>query len=384
MLEGSVRKQGNRVRVTAQLIKAADGFHLWSDTYDRELTDIFAVQDDIAKAVAAALQVTLLGSASAASAAPHKNIEAYNVVLQGRYFRDRGGKENLEKAAGHFEEALKLDPNYAAAWAGLASVRRAQAGVGYVPLDEGYRQARDAAERALALDGNLADAHALIGAIKAAHDWDWAGAESSLQRALALEPGNVLALQNLARLVSNLGRFEEARRLDRRLVEIDPLSSASWNGLGVRAYRAGRFEEAMSALNKALELSSERPLSHMLLGVVAVLEGRPQEALAEIQKEPEAMWRLFGLAIAHHALKDPKHADEALTELIARFKDVAAFQIAEVYGFREEADRAFEWLDRAYAQRDGGLTELKVEPLLKSLRGDPRYTAFLEKMRLPV
>ena len=356
ILEGSVRKQGNRVRVTAQLIKAADGFHLWSETYDRELTDIFAVQDDIAKAVAAALQVTLLGSASAASAAPHKNVEAYNAVLQGRYFRDRGGKENLEKAAGHFEQALKLDPNYAAAWAGLADVRDLQARFAYVPLDEGYRQARAAADRALALDGNLADAHARIGSIKIVYDWDWAGAEASLRRALALEPGNVLALQSLARLVSNLGRLDEALRLARRVVEIDPLSSASWMVSECGRTYAGRFEEAVSAWKKALELSPERPSLHGLLGMAAVLQGRPQEALAEIQKEPDALWRLYGLAIAHHALKDNKHADEALTELIARFKDDAAYQIAAVYAFRGEADRAFEWLDHAYAQRDGGLT----------------------------
>ena len=384
ILEGSVRKQGNRVRVTAQLIKAADGFQLWSDTYDGELTDIFAVQDDIAKAVAAALQVTLLGSASAAQAAPHKNVEAHNAVLQGRYFRDRGGKENLEKAAGYFEQALKIDPNYAAAWAGLASVRRDQAGFGYVPLDEGYRQARAAADRALALDGNLADAHALIGTIKTQHDWDWAGAEASLQRALALEPGNVVVLRRQAQLASALGRLDEALRLDRRVVEIDPLSSVSWHSLGFRAYSAGRFEEAVPASKKALELSPERPISHGLLGVITVFQGRSQDALAEIQKEPEAPWRLYALAIAHHALKENKQADEALTELIARFQDDFAYQIAAVYAFRGEADRAFEWLERAYAQRDGGLTALKADPLLKSLRGDPRYTAFLNKMRLPV
>jgi serine/threonine protein kinase/tetratricopeptide (TPR) repeat protein len=384
ILEGSVRKQGNRVRVTAQLIKAADGFHLWSDTYDREVTDIFAVQDDIAKAVTAALQVTLLGSASAVPAAPHKNIEAYNAVLQGRYFRDRGGKEDFEKAAGHFEHALELDPNYAAAWAGLAGVRRDQASFGYVLQDEGVRQARDAVERALALDGNLAHAHVVIGTIKTLHDWDWAGAEASLQRALALEPGNALALRRSAALASTLGRSDEALRLDRRGVEIDPLSSPGWHGLGVRAFYAGRFEEAVSALKKALELSPARPISHRTLGLVAVLEGKPQEALTEIQKEPDALWRLQGLAIAHNRLKDNKQADEALTKMIAGFQNDAAYQIAEVYAFRGEADRAFEWLDRAYAQRDAGLSSLKVDPLLRSLRSDPRYTALLKKMRLPV
>jgi tetratricopeptide (TPR) repeat protein len=178
--------------------------------------------------------------------------------------------------------------------------------------------------------------------------------------------------------------LDEALGLARRVVEIDPLSSAGWHGVGLRAYAAGRFEEAVSAWKKALELSPERPVSRAYLGVVAVLQGRPQEALAEIQKEPVAPFRLYGLAIAHHALKDTRRAHEALTELIASFQDDAAYQIAAVYAFRGEVDRAFEWLERAYAQRDGGLNEVKGDPLLKSLRGDPRYTAVLTKMRLPV
>ena len=152
----------------------------------------------------------------------------------------------------------------------------------------------------------------------------------------------------------------------------------------MRAFFAVKFEEAVSAWTKALELSPGRPISHMYLGITAVLQGRPQEALTEIQKEPEPVWRLLGLAIAHNRLKDDKQADEALTKLIAGFQNVAAYQIASVYAFRGEADRAFEWLDRAYAQRDGGLSYLKLDPLVRSLRSDPRYTALLKKMRLPV
>ena len=214
ILEGSVRKQGNRVRVTAQLIKAADGFHLWSDTYDRELTDIFAVQDDIAKAVAAALQVTLLGSASAAPAAPHKNVEAYNAVLQGRYFRDRGGKKTSRRRrdiSSRRSSSIRTMPWHGRDLPMFETVRRVS---GYVPLDEGYRQARAAADRALALDGNLADAHALIGMIKTMYDWDWAGAEASLAAGACSGARKVLALRRAADLASTLGRFDEALRLD--------------------------------------------------------------------------------------------------------------------------------------------------------------------------
>jgi adenylate cyclase len=200
LLEGSVRKEGDRVRITAQLIKASDGFHLWSETYDRELKDVFAVQDDIARAVAGSLKVALLGGTTAAASTQAKNPEAYNAYLQGRYFVERLDREDVEKALGYFEKAIQLDPSYAPAWTGLADVRIGQANRGYLPAEEGYRKAREAAERALALDPNLAEAHAAMGWIKASYEWDWAGADASYQRALALEPGNATVVRGAAAL----------------------------------------------------------------------------------------------------------------------------------------------------------------------------------------
>jgi serine/threonine protein kinase/Tfp pilus assembly protein PilF len=385
ILEGSVRKEGKKVRITAQLIKAADGFHLWSDTYDRELNDIFAVQEEIARAVAGSLKVTLLGGKTTTPSIQGKNAEAYNAYLQGRYFLDRRGKENLEKAVGYYEQAIQLDPGYAPAWAGLAETRRSQADSTYLPLDEGYRKAREAVERALALDAKLAEAHAAMGWIRTHYDWDWAAADASFQRALALEPGNATAVRRAAGLAATLGRFDEALALGRRAVELDPLNVAARYGLGLRAYYAGRLDEAVAALKKGLEINPEYPSAHSLLGQVYLAQSRPQEALAEMQQEPEALWwRLQGLALAYHALGRKKEADAALAELIAKFHAEAAYQIAEVYAFRGEADRAFEWLERAYAQRDGGLSEMKGDPLLKNLERDPRYAAFLKKMKLPV
>ena len=383
ILEGSVRKQGQRVRITAQLIKAVDGFHLWSETYDREMSDIFAVQDEIARSVAGSLKVALLGGATGKPSDHGTNAEAYNAYLQGRYFFQRYSKENLEKAIGYYEQAIKLDPGYAPAWAGLAFARSNQAGAGYFPLEEGYRKAREAAERALALDPNLAEAHAAMGWIKTVYDWDWAGADASYQRALALEPGNATVVRQAAVLAGTLGRFEEAMAQDRRSVELDPLRVATHYNLGRHAYYAGRLEEAAAAFKKVLELNPEDPGSHYFLGRVYLAQAHPQEALAEMERETEPIFRLQGLALAYHALGRKKESDAALAELIAKYHADAAYQIAEVYAFRGEADRAFEWLERAYAQRDGGLAGMKGDPLLKSLERDPRYAAFLKKMRLP-
>ena len=383
ILEGSVRKEGSRVRITAQLIKVADGFHLWSETYDRELKDVFAVQDEIARSVAGSLKVTLLGGKTATPSAPGTNAEAYNAYLQGRYFLERRSKENLDKAVGYYEQAIKSDSMYAPAWVGLARARSEQADRGYLPVEESYRKAREAVERALALDPNLAEAHAALGWIKTAFDWDWAGADASFQRALALEPGNATVVRGAAELAAALGRFEEALALGRRAAELDTLNVLTHYYLGIHAYYAGRLEEAIAGEKKALELDPELPVAHNLLGLVYLAQAHPQEALVEMQREPKPVWRLQGQALAYHAVGRKKESDAALAELIAKYQGEDAFQIAEVYAFRGEADRAFEWLERAYAQRDGGLAQMKGDPQLKNLEHDPRYAAFLKKMRLP-
>ncbi len=383
ILEGSVRKQGSRVRITAQLIKVGDGFHLWSETYDQEMNDIFAVQEDIGRSVAGSLKVALLGRKTSMPSAQGTNAEAYNAYLQGEYFLKRHGKENLEKAIGYYEQTIKLDPGYAPAWVGLAAARSDQADRGYLPVEESYRKAREAAERALALDANLAAAHAAMGGIKMSYDWDWAGADASYQQALALEPGNAKFVRNAGMLAKTMGRLDEALAQDRRAVELDPLSVPAHSTLGLAAYYAGRRDEAAAALKKAMELNPEFPNSHALLGQVYLAQAHPQEALAEMEREPEPAIRLQGQALAYHALGRKKESDAALAELTAKYQADAAFQIAEVYAFRREADRAFEWLERAYAQRDSGLAEIKGDPLLRSLERDPRYAAFLKKMRLP-
>ena len=372
VLEGSVRKAGNQLRITAQLIEVATDSHLWSQTYDRQMENIFAVQDDIAASVAGALKVTLEGGQT--PKAQQTNPEAYNAYLQGRYFFDRRSKEDLEKAIGYYEQALQIDPNYARAWVGLSAVHSRQADHGYLPVDEGYAKARKEAEKALELDPNLAEAHAHMGWIKRIYDWDWTGADAAYKRALELEPANADVVRGAAVLAATLGRFDEAIALDRRAIELDPLRVAAHANLGLRAYYAGRWEEAEAAFRKALELNPQYPVAHMHLGRIYLAQSKPEEALAEMQKEPEPLWRGYGLALAYHAAGKKKEADAALAEYIEKFQNEAAFQIAEIYAYRGETDKAFEWLERAYKQRDGGLSEMKGDPLLRNLERDPRCT----------
>ena len=382
VLEGSVRKAGDQLRITAQLIEVATDSHLWSETYDRQMDNIFAVQEDIAASVGGALKATL--ERGQPPEVQETEPAAYNAYLQGRYFLDRRSKEDLEKAIGYYEQALRIDPDYARAWVGLAAAHSRQADWGYVPVDEGYGKARQEAEKALELDPNLAEAHASLGCIKRSYDWDWTGADAAYRRALELEPANAEVVSGAATLAATLGRFEEAITLHRRAIELDPLRVRAHYYLGLTAYYAGRLEEAEGAFRKALELNPQYPGAHQVLGRIYLMRSKPEEALAEMQKEPEPLWRGFGLALAYHAAGRKKEADAALADYIDKNQNEAAFQIAEIYAYRGETDKAFEWLERAYKQRDGGLSQLKGDPLLRSLESDPRYAAFLKKMKLPV
>ena len=238
-----MRRAGNKLKVTAQLTDPGNGFNLWSESYDRELNDAFAVQEDIGKQVASSLKVTLLGAASHEQKAG--NPEAYNLYLQGRYWLLRANKQNLEKAQNYFQQAVKLDPKYAPGWQGLSATFMRQADVGDVPAAEGSRKAREMAERALTLDPDLADAHSSMGWIKMSYDWDWEGADASYQRALALDPGSVATLGNAAGLEGALGHFDAAISLYRKAAALDPLRPVIFQNLGVVLYYAGKTDEGL-------------------------------------------------------------------------------------------------------------------------------------------
>ncbi len=384
ILEGSVRKEGKRVRISAELVKADDGFQLWSNTYDRDLNDVFAVQDDIARAITSELKLRLLNAHSTEAPQRGMSPEAYNAYLQGRYYYERRTHDDLNRAYDYFQQAVKLDPNYARAWSALAWVliARAENAEG-ASFEQGYQDGRMAAERALRLDPGLAEAHAAIGRIKRGYDWDWGGADAAFQKALALEPQNSVVLLGASSLQASLGHFEDAVALNRRAVEIDPLSVVAHVSLGMHAYYAGHQDLAIDAFQKSLAISPEGPEAHYLLGLVYLARSQPQQALTEFTRIPAGSERTVGEALAYSALGRKSDAEAALQKLINDYHEQAAYQIAEVYAFRGEADQAFQWLEAARAHKDAGVAAIKGDPLLKNLYKDPRYAAFLQKMGLP-
>ena len=385
VLEGSVRRDGNHVRITAELIKTDDGFQLWSQTYDREIKDIFTVQDEIALSATEALQLKLMGANGQPFVANPRstNPEAYQAYLQAEYFSERGeSEEDLGKALDYTDKAIKLDEKYAPAWALRSSVRNTMAEVALTDTTEGFRNARDDAERAIALDPTLASAYLALARTQIFYDWDWDAADTSLAKAAALEPGSVEIFRVRSHLSLILGNLDQAITLYEQAVALDPLRANSHLNLGQLLYLSGRYDEAQAALQKALDLNPQAAYVHVILGQILIAERKPQQALVEVEKEPSEWGKLTGEVLAYHALGRERDSNTALAGLIARHGTYAAYQIAQAYAYRGESDKSFEWLERAYDQRDTGLPSFNTEPLFKNLQHDPRYSELLKKMRL--
>jgi serine/threonine protein kinase/cytochrome c-type biogenesis protein CcmH/NrfG len=395
VLEGSVRKVGNRVRIAVQLVSVADGYHLWAESYDRTLDDIFAVQDDIAQSVVKALRATLLGEevdsdasgaakAEVAQAARGRGVnpEAHRIYLQGRYFVDRFTREDVLRGIEYLQKAIEIDPGHALAWAELSRAYAAQAGYGWGPHAEGYAKAREAARRAIALEPDLAEGHAALAWVLMHPDWEWADSEASVRRALNLAPGNLLALTVAGWLMRATGRLEDAIVYCQGAVEQDPLSSSAHHDLGVSYYNAGHLAEAESALRKTLELAPKREETRSNLAMVLLQLGRPDDALREATLEPSDGFRLCAQAIVQHARGDRAESDRALRALEEDYAELSGYQIAEVYAARGEWDSAFHWLRWSCDQSDGGLTYLMGDPLFRTARDDPRWDEILRRMKL--
>ncbi len=382
LLEGTVRKQGERVRIVAELINAADGIELWTRTFDRELKDIFAVQQEIAAAVASSLKVTLLGLDERSSANPAtKNTEAHNAYLLGHYHFQRRNLEDYRKAVGYFDQAIALDPEYA-----LAYAERSEAWtlVGD-STGEGktlWPKARSDGEKAVSIAPALAEAHAALGWVRFFTEWKFAEGLSELKRAKELSPANPTANDLLARVIVYLGRLGEAEKQGRQAVESDPLAYAAQNNLARILWYEGKLDEADAVARKAAKLQPTGAASRRWQVLVAIQRGDNETALREAQSEPDESYRRFEIALAQYARGDRKAADAALADLIANGRGLD-YQVAQVYAVRGEKEKAFEWLQIAFDNHDTGMLALLVDPLLRSFSDDPRYKNLLARMAFP-
>ena len=385
LLEGTVRKQADHVRIVAELINAADGRELWSRTFNRALKDIFAVQEEIAEAVAGSLELTLLGREDkSARNASTQSVEAHNAYLQGHFYFARRNLEDYRKAVGFFDEAIRLDPDYALAYAERSEAWTFIGDLSNEKQKEAWATARSDAEKAVAIGPRLSEAHAALGWVRFFVEWKFGEGLAELRRAKQLSPGNPTANDLLARVLVYLGHFQEAEELARQAIELDPLTFLARNNLARILYVEGKLDEAEASARKAAELQPTAASSHRWQVMIAILRGDGETALREAQMEPDSIYRRFVLALAHYARGDRPAADAALTELIAQDRNVAAYQIAQVYAWRGETEKAFEWLQIAFDNHDTGMLSLLIDPLFRGLHHDARFNSLLVKTGLPV
>jgi len=376
ILEGSVRKAGNQVRITAQLIEVRSDSHLWSETYDRSLDNIFAIQDEIAAEVVAQLKITLLG---AAPQVRQSDPEAYALYLQARQAHRQVTASSYERAVILYQKALAVDPGYAAAWRDLAAVYVSQVAGGLRPSDEGYRLAQETAAKALSIDPKYAPTHDLLGVIAMLVDGDLATAALHIESALNLEPANPDILVSASMLLKSLGRLDEGTALLEYVVARDPLSPRSRFNLAHFYLAGGRLDEAIASYRTVLSLSPDSASSHYLIGIALLLGGEPEAALVEMQQEP-SVWREIGLPMVYHALQQLEKSDTTLAGLIEKIEQDGAINIAQVLAYRGEADRAFEWLDKAVASNEPGLSDISTTLEFNNLHDDPRWKLILESI----
>jgi TolB-like protein/Tfp pilus assembly protein PilF len=377
VLEGSIRKAGDQVRITAQLIRAADGYHVWSETWDRKLDDIFKVQDEIAGKVVDELKVTLLGAAPSVRTTDPK---AYALYLQAKQLGRQFTAEAFAKSDQLYRQVLAIDPRYAPAWNGLATLFTNEPNIGMLTNQQGSMRAREAAEKALAIDPDYGPAHSALGWNAMSYDNDLAGAAKHFERALALAPTDDKVLGNTAVFVQYLGRPDESLALLEAVVRRDPVNATALSNLALAQRYLGRYDEAIASYRTVLNLAPGRGAAHANIGTTLLLRGDATGALAEIEQETSEVWRLMGLPMAYHALGRKAESDQALAELIAKNAKDGPYNIAYIYAFRGEADKAFDWLEKAIEYRDPGISDIVSENLFASIHSDPRWLPFLRKI----
>jgi TolB-like protein/Tfp pilus assembly protein PilF len=388
LLEGSVQHAGDVVRVSAELINAANGHTLWSERYDRPYKDLFALQDEITKQVASALKAKLLtgDSAPAQTDRPSSgNLDAYTAFLQGKFYAARFTEPDDRQAIAQFTAATRLDPSYALAWAELSQTATGMAArfLDGEAAQQSYAQARLAAETALRLAPELAAAHSALGYLRLTADFDWSGAEAELRRAVQLSPNEGAGSSTLGNLLATLGQPEAAIKLTRQAQATDPLNARSHVFLALYLSAIGQQDEARQAVLKAITVQPAGATAHQTLAIIEILRGDAKAALAAAQQEPPGPWHDLALALVYQVGGDSLAGDAALKNVTDKYATQAPYQIAEVYALRNDADKTFEWLDRAWSSRDPGIGYLLTDPLILRYQSDPRLAAFCKKAGLP-
>src|SRR5437588_6019462 len=383
ILEGSIRRSGNQIRVTSQLVRADNGYHLWSQTYDRDLHDVFKVQDEIANAVVQTLQISLMGGPLTRQKGGTQNLEAYLLYLRAEKELQGFSATALREARKHIEQAINLDPDFVLAWITLGRIDNNLAQLRELPVRDGYERARQLGLHALELSPDLADAHLLLGYIHRTYDWDWAAAQSEARQALALDAKYWYALELNGQVAATIGDWDDAERYLRQVLVDDPLNAQTYWDLGTTLYRAGRFAAAEVAYRKLIALAPDFAWARGYLAKTLLAEGKPEAALAMAQQESDEADRLDILPIVLQAAGRHAEADAALKALARKYADSDAYYVAMNYAYRDDHDLALQWLERAYRQKDTGFVEIIGEPLFKNLANDARYKAFLRKMKLP-
>jgi TolB-like protein len=389
LLEGSVRHAGDLVRVSAELINTTDGSAVWSERYDRPYKDLFALQDDITRAVAGALKARLLPSADSTVQSlrpPSGNLDAYNSLLLGMYYTERLTEADYHRAIEQYTTATRLDPRYAVAWSSLSAVWRNLAYVFLTgkPAQEAYAQARTAADTALALAPDLVAAHVARGGLLRDADFDWSGAEREYRRAEELAPNDSGLKFALGVLLAIRGQFEPAIALMQEALKADPLHATSYYWLGTYLAALDRPMEAEAAIRKAIELQPQAAAFHLELATLAVQRGDAKAAMAAALEEPPGAYREVALAFARQISSDRSVADAALQSLISGYAASQPYAIAQIYALRNEPDKTFEWLDRAWTERDSNIPNLLSDPIILRYKHDPRFAALCRKLSLPV
>jgi TolB-like protein len=384
VLEGSVRQTDQRLRITAQLNSVKDGFHLWSETYDRDKRDIFAVQEEIARSIVAALKIQLATHRDARFVTQHTtNLEAYTLYLKGRYLWNVRTVEALAKSRRYFEEAIRTDPSYALAYSGLANTY-VQGPVG-LSTDEAVPKARSAARRAIEIDDRLAEPHASMAQIRFYYDWDWPGAEQEFKRAIQLDPNNANAHHAYSHYLTAMGRHSESLREAQKALDLDPLETIVNTHMEWAFFYARQYDRALAKCLQTLKNDPNFLMSKLILGQIYEQKRMYSEAIAAFQDSVRLSRDDAGVGRLGNALAVAGRRDDALRvlsdlERTSKERRVSPYSIALLYVGLRDKDRAFEFLERAYAERSPKLVYIRAEPSLDPLRSDPRFGALMTKM----